>query len=201
MGIALLMSGELAAAKAATEKSLAIEDNPVFLSNLGMVEYYLGDYDRSASTQRRAIAQAPNSEVTWGNLADALYFAGNRSEARDAFRKVVSLANDSLSVNPVDVQALYLLAWGATMSGEAGSGAQAMQRAMTLAPEDAYVQYYRALIATRAGDDETALAAIRKAVSHGYPVALLRVEPYLAALRQRGLLDPLLARGSDKSGD
>jgi len=41
--------------------------------------------------------------VTWGNLGDALYNAGQREQAAQAFRKAVQLAIKALTVNPQDV--------------------------------------------------------------------------------------------------
>jgi len=46
---------------------------------------------------------SPEQYVTWGNVGDALYYAGQREQAAQAFRKAVQLAIKALTVNPKDV--------------------------------------------------------------------------------------------------
>ena len=57
--------------------------------------------------------------------------------------------------------------------------------AIELAPDDPYSHYYRALVALRANDRDTAMTAINTAAELGYSRVMLAAEPYLEPLKTR----------------
>lgn len=192
MASAMMMSGDFAGARDALQRSLSIEVDPRFLSNLGVMNYYLGDFDKSIEIHRQGIEQTPDSAATWINLADALYFAGLKKQATDAFETAAALARDNHRTDPTDAETLAYLAWAETMLGKHLTAAEHIERVLQIAPNDPYSHYYNALIALQTNQERTAMAAIRQSINLGYPVAMLKAEPYLASLRRQSEFANLL---------
>lgn len=183
LGSALMMAGDFEAAQVALEESLEIREDGRFRSNLGIIYYYLGRFDESVEVHRAAVDQSPSTTLLWLNLADALHFAGRGQEADDAFRRATALAEEGLAVNPSSVELLTSLAWARQMLGDDEDAAALIDRGLLIAPEDPYSHYYQALIHTRNGVYEEAVSSLERAVELGYPVVMLRSEPYLEPLR------------------
>jgi tetratricopeptide (TPR) repeat protein/DNA-binding winged helix-turn-helix (wHTH) protein len=178
-----LMTGDFAAARDALLKSIAIEENATFYSNLGIAHYYLGDYDAAVAAQRRSVELAPSSSGGWLALADALWFAGKRDEAGRAYQTVVELSRKQLAVNPEDLESMTFLAWALAMTGAPDEALANVSRAVELDPADPYSHYFDALVKLHRGQDPEAIDALELAVQDGYPVAMLAAEPILKALR------------------
>ncbi len=183
LGSALTMAGDFEAGRLVYEESLAIEESRSAYSNLGVIYYYLGEFEDSVATHRKAVQLSPMDAVKWLNLADALYFAGQREEAASAFRSAADLAKSRVSVDPTDVDTLFSLAWAQQMLGESAAAKASVAKGFKIAPKDPYGLYYDALIDVREGDHASALAALHLALENGYPATMLAAEPYLNDLR------------------
>ncbi len=197
MGGALIMAGEFERGKGALEASIAIRPTPTVLSNLGIVHYYLGEFDDAVQINRRAVELSPGEPVKWINLADALYFAGRDQEAADAFQRAASLAENRLAVDGADAASLYMLAWSQVMLARPERAAELIRRGLEAAPMNPYGYYYDALIKTGLGQRQGALESLKKAIENGYPPNLLAVEPYLAKLKGDPDFRMLIAGESD----
>jgi tetratricopeptide (TPR) repeat protein/DNA-binding winged helix-turn-helix (wHTH) protein len=185
MGSALTMEGDFESGRLAYEESLKIEKSETAHSNLGVIYYYLGEFEKSVGEHREAIALNSGQAVKWLNLADALFFAGERAEASGAFSQASQLAESRLSVDPDDYVTLFLLGWARHMLGDTASAREYIDKGLDIAPNDPYGLYYRALIEVQAGNHEVALRALQSAVDNGYPAKMLAAEPYLEELRQK----------------
>jgi Flp pilus assembly protein TadD/TolB-like protein/DNA-binding winged helix-turn-helix (wHTH) protein len=194
LGSASLMAGDFELARHAIERSLEIEATPPMYSNLGIIHYYLGDFDKSVEVHRQAIAQAPDIHINWLNLADALHFAGNNDESRAAFRKSAELSEIQLQVNSADIEALTLLAWARAMTGHPEEGVTLAARAVELDSNDPYSHYYHALTLIRNGEIERAIDAIDRAIENGYSANMLRAEPYLQELKSNARFNRLVSK-------
>jgi len=198
-GAALTMAGEFEHGKVVLEEALALQDTATNYSNLGIIYYFLGEYDRSAELHRHAVDLTPGDPLRWVNLADTLNFAGRRDEAVEAFARAADLAEARLAIDASDIDSLYIVAWARQMQDENPAASAAIRRALDLAPNNPFGHYYNGLIRFRQGDTADAIESLRKALEEGYPPRLLLAEPYLAALRQSGELDTLFARGGNTS--
>lgn len=185
LGGALMMAGNYEEARSVLEESL--EANPSWhsLSNLAIIHYYLGQFDESVIVHRKAVEQIPDDAMMQLNLADALYFSGQRDEAMDAFSHVADLALRQLDIDATDSEAIYSLAWARQMLGDSDEAQILMERGLEIAPGDPYGFYYDALIKTRLGQFDAAIQSLESAVAMGYPSKMLAAEPYLAELRSR----------------
>ena len=198
MATARMMAGEFELARDIFERTLEIEVTPRTLSNLGILHYYLGDFEASVAFHRQSLELTPDSDSAWINLADSLHFAGQQDEARDAFKKGAALAMAQSRTNPNDPEVLTYLAWAETMIGNLDDGERYVERAIELAPEDPYSHYYRALVALRANDMDTAMTSINTAAKLGYSRVMLAAEPYLEPLKTRPEYVALI---SDRRGE
>jgi tetratricopeptide (TPR) repeat protein len=179
LGSTSLMDGDFEMAKQAIERSIDMEPNPTILSNLGIVYYYLGDFDKSVEVHRQVVELTPDLPGSWINLADALHFAGDVDASRQAFKKGAELAGIRLELNRADTESLMFLAWAQAMTGNPEEGVAQATRAVELAPGNPYSHYYHALTLLKNGETERAIDAISRAIERGYSTKMLAAEPYL----------------------
>jgi tetratricopeptide (TPR) repeat protein len=151
LGSALTMKGDFESGRLAYEQSLEIEKSEVAHSNLGVIYYYLGEFEKSVGEHRAAIALNPDQTNNWLNLGDALHFAGESAEARTAFGKASELAESRLSVDPDDANTLLLLGWAQQMLGDTVIARKYIYKGLGMAPNNPYGQYYAGLITGSSG--------------------------------------------------
>jgi len=193
LGSALTMAGDFEAGRQAYEESLAIEPTPDVYSSLGVIYYYLGEFENSVAMNRKAVELSSGDAVNWLNLADALHFSDDSDESLFAFRRTEELASGRVAIDPTDFDTLFTLAWSQQMTGQSDKAQETVARGLKLAPNDPYGLYYDALIDVQAGEHENALHSLRLALDNGYPANMLAVEPYLEDLRGNRKFQALIA--------
>jgi tetratricopeptide (TPR) repeat protein len=194
LGNALMMTGDFEAAVEPLNTSLKIERDVYYLSALGTIYYYLGDYDRSAKIQRDATELLPAANFAWLNLGDALRFSSQPQLADEAYREAIDRSAELLQTNPNSAFDLYVQAWATASTGDDDGARILLDRALGLTPGDPNVHYYDALMKFRTGDTLAALNALRSAVSMGYPVAMLSADPLFGALHGDGRFEKLIGK-------
>ena len=182
LGSANLMLGNFETAREHLTASIEIEPQQQYVSNLGIVHYYLGRFRESAQHHRQAVAGTPDAPEAWLALGDALYFAGERSLASEAFEEAARLAQAQMAIDPSDPATLTTLGWAQAMLGNLDDASEILEEALSVAPDDPYSHYYLALLLARQDRPEDALMSIASAIDTGYSQAMLRAEPYLAEL-------------------
>ena len=183
LGTALMLAGDFDAASGPLEESLSIEEDVDFLSNLGVIYYYLGQYDRAVELHRKALSEMPRSVSAWLNLGDALRFSSYPDEAASAYREASVLAAEEAIVAPNSADSLYLRAWALASLGNRDEAGTLIRQALSIAPRDPYADYFDALIKVSGGDQAGALDALERAVANGYPMVMLTADPLLSDLR------------------
>ncbi len=180
LGAALQMKGDLAASAAAYRRSLAIEPSRGAYSNLGTYHYYLGQFAEAAAQYGRAAALAPQDQILWGNLADALWqLPQRRPEALGYYRRAIGLAEREVAAGNDDALVLAQLAYYCERIGDTSRAGTYLARAMDLGGDSPYVAYYAAVAMTARGDTEEAARLVKLAVANGYPQSLLETDPLL----------------------
>jgi adenylate cyclase len=182
LGTAYMLAGDFTAAAPALQKAIAIEERPTTYSNLGIMLYYLGDFESAIAAYRRATELAPNYHLGWSNLGDALWADAQPEVAADAFATAEALANEALLVNPNDPGVLMDLAWIKAMLDQSDDASTLIDKALSLAPDDPYAHYINGLVSLRAGNVDGALVALTLAVESGYSVDMMAAEPHLNGL-------------------
>ena len=193
LGSALTMAGDFEAGKLVYEESLQIQESETAYSNLGVIYYYLGDFESSISANRNAVKLGHQDSVKWLNLADALFQNGNVVEATKSFQQSAELAESRIAVDSSDFVTLFVLAWAKQMLGETDDARLYIGRGMAIAPNDPYGFYNSALINVQVGEYVAALDELRLAVDNGYPANMLAVEPYLSNLKANPDFQALIA--------
>jgi tetratricopeptide (TPR) repeat protein/DNA-binding winged helix-turn-helix (wHTH) protein len=183
LGSALTMAGEFELGRQVFEESLEIQPLRRTYSNLGVIYYYLGEFEKSVSMLRQAVDMGPGQAVLWLNLADSLHFMGQSEESVAAFRKARDLSSKLLNVDSSDSEAIVTLAWAEHMLGENKKALETVEKSLEIDPGDPYGYYYDALIRYQSGDENAALQSLEVALDKGYPPGLLVAEPHLGELR------------------
>jgi tetratricopeptide (TPR) repeat protein len=183
LGGALTLAGEFEEARQVLEETLARQPIAQTWSGLGVIHYYLGDFEKAVEKLRRAAELAPSNALVWLNLADSLHFAGQADEATEAYLKARELGTERLEVDPSDGVALTILAWAEHMLGDSEAALKLVNESLDIDPGDPYTYYYDALIRYQTGDRDKALASLAAALEKGYPPGLLVAEPHLGKIR------------------
>jgi len=183
LGSALLMTGNFEEAATALQRSIDIERDRSYLSNLAIIYYYLGQFDDSVAIHRESIEMSPESEVAWLNLADSLLFSSESAEAGAAYRKAAELSENTLAIDPKSSLTLCIGAWANAMIGNPGRAEEYIRRAIESTPSNPYVHYYDALLKAKSGNYDAALDALSVALVNGYPSVMLVSEPLLNDIR------------------
>jgi tetratricopeptide (TPR) repeat protein/TolB-like protein/DNA-binding winged helix-turn-helix (wHTH) protein len=196
LGSAHMLQGNFASAATYFQRAIDIKPTKNAYSNLGLIHFYVGDYDAAIESQRAAVELQPNDPLAGANLGDTLLAAGRAAEAGQAFEDADRMAASALRVNPNDPLILMDMAWIKSRLGEQDEARRLIDRAMKLVPDNPYVHYYNGLILNRTGNTTQAFAALQTAVELGYSTALLAGDPNLANLRGDSRFSDI-ANGSD----
>ena len=191
LGIAFQQLGRYEEAVSEYRRSIAIRPTASALSNLGTCEFVLGRYGEAAETYNRAVALQADNAVLQLNLGDALRWAGGRDEeTRAAYQRAIDLLEADLAVTPGDADRQMNLALAFGRTGRLDRARHHAERALALAPANAYILYPAALVRLIPGEIEPALDLLARALAAGYPIAAVRSDPELETLRS----DPRFAR-------
>lgn len=194
LGTSLTLSGNFGEATRAFERAIEIQPTSSAYSNLGLLRYYLQQFDRAAASLETAAEMAPNDYLVWSNLGDVLSFSDSPDKAAQAFLRAEELAESRLQVNSRDAATSIDLAWIKAMLGKFDEAAQLVARAHDAAPEDPHVHYLDALIRARRGDRASALEKLETVAKMGYPLALIAAEPHLEGLRDERRFQTLISK-------
>lgn len=194
LGSALMMTGDYKSAVDALNRSLGIERDVYFLSNLGIVYYYLGEYDRSAEIHRKAIEEVPRDVSAWLNLGDALRFSSTPGDAEPAYRRAAELAAGETEIAPNAPEHLYRQAWALAGLGDLENADVLIRRSLDVAPDNVYGLYFNGLIMHARGEQALAIDSFKRAVEQGYSKAMLADDPLLQDLRGEPQFDSLVAQ-------
>jgi serine/threonine-protein kinase len=153
-------------------------------TNLGNLEYYVGNYRAAAAAFEEATRLTPGKYLYWANLADAYRWTPElASRAPGAYEKAAHLAEGELSLNPDNAGAHATLAICDAKLGRMDPARHHIQRALEIEPANPDHLFYAAIVADVAGKSDEAIGWIRKAVKAGLGAAQIEREPELKNLR------------------
>jgi Flp pilus assembly protein TadD len=183
-GAAAQQLGETKRALAYYEQANAIQPRADTFSNIGTIQYGLGDYARAASAYEGSLLIRPQSAVTHRNLGDAYTHLGRKDEARRAYLKAVEQAQEEVALKPSDARAIARLAVYQAKAGDDTAAMRSLSHAQLLAADDQQVLQRAAVVHALAGRTSEALDAIEKAIRNGYSRRLAAEEEDLVSLRR-----------------
>jgi serine/threonine protein kinase/tetratricopeptide (TPR) repeat protein len=165
------------------ERANAIQPRAETFSNIGTIQYGLGDYAKAAAAYEGSLLIRPRSAVTNRNLGDAYRHLGRTADARSAYMRAVEQAEEELSVRPADARAIARLAVYQAKADNDRAAMASLKRAQALAPDDEQVLQRAAVIHALAGRTGAALEAAERAIERGFAKRLIAEEEDLAVLR------------------
>jgi Flp pilus assembly protein TadD len=180
--------GDLGRAATIYENLIHLQPSRQRLSNLGFVQYLLGDYAAAQKADRQALALEPNHILTRFNLATALEAGGDLVEARRTYHDLAEkIAADP---NLTDPRNLMLHAQCLVRLGQPDEAGRLAKEALKRPPGDFQMLHQAAQIYALLGDRLTALYYIQEARKKGLQQAWftipefrsLKDEPYFKAL-------------------
>jgi serine/threonine protein kinase/tetratricopeptide (TPR) repeat protein len=184
LGLIYLLQARYAEAVPLLERSEAIQPMAITLSNLATGYFFLRKFSDAAHTYEEAVRLDDHNYEVWGNLGDAYYWApGMRDKAPSAYRRAISLAEESLRVNGHDGDALGYLAQYHAMLGERRQALAYSKRALAVAPHDPDVILSTAITYNQLGETDKTISALQDAVAAGLPRNQLRDTPNFDKLR------------------
>ena len=138
--------------------------------NLAAAYFLLHQFQASVAASQRALQLDEHGYITWGNLADALYWIpSQRQTSFEAYRRAISLGRRQLEVNARDATTLGYVAEYSAMLGDKETALSDIQRASQEAPHDPQVLFQAAQVYNRFGDVDQSLSWLKKAIDAGYP--------------------------------
>jgi serine/threonine protein kinase/Flp pilus assembly protein TadD len=193
LGGIYLLQGRYSDAVEALQKSINLRPNSESYGNLGATYFYMQRFDEAVNSLQHAVALDDADWLSWGSLADALYWSrGKQEEGSRAYRKAIDAANAKLEVNPRDAFTLAYTADYYIMLGDKAKAESTLQKALTLAPDDADVRFRAAILYNHIGDKEKTLEFLKQAAAAGFSKSTMRDTPDFFPLRNdpkfRGLL-------------
>jgi tetratricopeptide (TPR) repeat protein/TolB-like protein len=195
LGSALMMLGDFSGALDALRSSVKINEEAMYLSNMGIVYYYLGEYDRAVEVHRRARDKLPSANFVWLNLGDALTFSSNPEDALRAYQQAIKVGEELLATDANNVSNLYMQAWALASTGKVLEARVLLDKALDISPADPYVWYYDGLLRSDAGDRMAAIASFQKAIDRGFPAAMLAADPLLGELHGDATFEAAIEEG------
>ncbi len=185
LGGVQILQGHYSEAIPIFERAVAIRPSADAYSNLGTAHFYLRQFADSVRSYKESLKLNDQLYVVWGNLGDAYYWSsGEKPEATAAYRKAISLAIQSLRVNPRDATAMGNLAYYHAMQHEKEPALEFLNRALAISPGDPELLFNAALAYNQVGDANRAFVWLKKALEAGYSPTLVRDSPILDNLRR-----------------
>ena len=193
LGGIYLLQGRYSDAVEALQRSIHLRPNSESYGNLGATYFYMQRFDEAVNSLQHAVALDDADWLSWGSLADALYWSrGKQEEASRAYHKAIDTANAKLEVNPRDAFTLAYTADYYVMLGDTAKALSTLQKALALAPDGADVSFRAAILYNHIGNKQKSLQFLKKASAAGFSKSLMRDTPDFFPLRNdlrfRGLI-------------
>jgi tetratricopeptide (TPR) repeat protein len=155
------------------QKSIAIRPSYPGYVNLGVAYFHLNKPADAATVLEEATKLDPQQYVTWGDLGEALYYAGKKDQSIAPYRKALELASTQLKVNPHDPDVLSSLASYCSMLGDRKNALLYLGQALQYSHNDKDILIDAASVYNHLGENGLAVEWLAKAVQAGYKTNLI----------------------------
>jgi serine/threonine protein kinase/tetratricopeptide (TPR) repeat protein len=183
IGNVYLRQGKWSEAIPQFQKALSIAPDSPTYSNVGTAYFLLKRYDESTKMFEKATEMTPNDEALFANLGDAYRWSGHSDMATAAYDKAISLAFQSLQVNPRSASTMGDLALCYAKKGDARNALQYIQQARSIDSGDVQLMYSEVQVKAMVGKPEDAVKALRVALDKGYNAQEAWNDPELQKLQ------------------
>ena len=183
------LSGDIEQAIAAVRKSLAIKPEADGYANLGTMYFILNEYNNAVHAYEQMIALNDSDYINWGNLADAYRFANNE-KFQNAFSQAISLAEQALTVNPHNKNAIASLAY--YYANVDNSEKTNLYSQKITNNGNGAEQFLIAAAYARLGETEAAIRYLTLAIDNEYSVAEIARSPLFQSLKNEPAFNQLI---------
>jgi tetratricopeptide (TPR) repeat protein len=197
LGAARFVLGRLEEAVLAYEKSLQVRPNYRAYTNLGTVYLLFRRFREAVSSYERAIEFPEANFAAYGSLGTAYFWSPDydEDEVSEAFRKAAALCREELERAPNDSAAWIWLAFDLAMLDRREESLAALDKALSLNPDDPHYFYFAARIHDILGERDEVLDWLERAVKGGYPRTEIRLSVEFDDLRGESRFQKLLEGG------
>ncbi len=186
LGGIYMANGNVQQAANAFKRSLAIEPSYSALSNLGTLNYQIGDHAEAATLYRQAAGLDEKDFRIWGNIGDALAAQGHDAEAARHYRRAAEMAERYIAIKHDDAEALATLAWYRANLGDGNAARKLVFHAEALGTQQGEVAFFAAQTFALLRDDDKARDRIRQALAQGIPADRIAASPVLVRVDANG---------------
>jgi tetratricopeptide (TPR) repeat protein len=194
LGTAYHAAGELDRALAAYRQANSIAPRATTYSNIGSIHYARGEYPAAIDAYRQAIAIQSKEATTHRNLADALWLNGDKLAARAEYQAAMTLANETLKVNPSATRSRSLIAYCQAKLGNIDQARALIASVVKNVPNDSDAAYKQAVIEALGGRSKEALRYLERALALGYSRAVAESDRDLDSIRSLPAFSTLMER-------
>ena len=181
-GAAAQQLGDTKRALSYYEQANAIQPRADTFSNIGTIQYGLGDYAKAATAYEGSLLIRPVSAVTYRNLGDAYMHLGRKDDARRAYLRAVEQAEEAVSISP-NARDIARLAVYQAKAGDDAAAMRSLKRAQAMSRDDQQVLHRAGVVHALAGRSGPALEMLEKAIAHGYSKRAIAEDEDFAILR------------------
>jgi tetratricopeptide (TPR) repeat protein len=179
LGVALLSAGDFTGARANFEAALERRPSAEVYSNLGVAAYYSGQYATSIPFLETAIKMRPSSTKYIAELADALWYSGQREQARETCDRLTFMFEKLSATGALSIAESCRRARCLARLGDLAGAYAALENVARADPNDQMVLYTYAVLALLAHHPIESKQCLTEAIRRGYSAALARVDPDL----------------------
>ena len=180
LGLALLYAGEFAKARDNFEAALERSPSAEVYADLGGAAYYSGQYATSIPFYETALKMRPKSTTYIGELAEALWYSGQREQARETCGRLNSMLEAQSAAAPLSVAESCRRARCMARVGDLGGAFAVLDSVGRTNPSGQSVLYTRAVLALLAHHTMESKQYLKQAIQGGYPAALAKADPDLS---------------------
>ena len=184
LGAAYEQMGDYAKAIATFKKGLEVKPSAELWSDLGSAYMFTGDNSKATEAMQKAVEINPHDHTLWRNLADSYRQVPSLSDKASAtYKRAADVAQEQLTVNPKDKDALSGVALYQAHLGNKAEAQKYITKALQEGPQDSDVLFTAALVYEIIGDRGQAITELQKSLGAGFSLEDVKREPELQALR------------------
>ena len=185
LGAAYQRLGRLDDAAATYRASVDVRPTMGAAGNLALIYKIQGKREESVAMYEEAVELSPLDPRPLGQLALGYEgIPGKESEARETWRRAITVSEELLRVNPRDARTHALIAQYYLNVDRADEARELLGRALELEPRNLEVLHVAIGVYARLGELPEAIATARRAIEGGLPIETVEQDPNYFVLHE-----------------